>query len=198
VRTAERTTLTRVRWGGAAAVLAGLTYGAAGLLDKPGVSGYVGTLVSVLSVAIPAMFLGGLLGLHSRLLLRAGSSLASGAGFLVGCLGAMLGVIEAIGLEQSFLGSTRIGSWWWVLLLAGLTFMGLAALSKVGLRSLAASVLVSATLGWISVLTDAAFPGVLIPMRPAHVAFAGLFCLSCVALGWMLFVRPRRLVHPKS
>jgi hypothetical protein len=50
-------TLIRVRWGGAAAVLAGLSYGAAGFLDKPGMSGHASVLVSVLSVATPVLFL---------------------------------------------------------------------------------------------------------------------------------------------
>ncbi len=194
----ERTELARVRWGGAAAVLAGLSYGAAGLLDRPGMSGYAGALVSVLSAAIPALFLGGLLGLRSRVLLWAGSSFTSGAGFVLGCLGAMLGVVSAVGLEQTLFGPTRVGSWWWAPLLAGLALMGLATLPKVGLRPLAASVLASAALGWVSVLTDVAFPGVLVPVRSVHVVSAGLFCLSSVVWGWMLFVGPRSLVRTKS
>ncbi len=191
------TTLTRVRWGGAAAVLAGLSYGAAGLLDRPGMSGYASALVSGLSVAIPALFLGGLLGLRSRVLLRAGSSFTSGVGFVLGCLGAMLGVISAVSVEQHLLGPSRIGGWWWAPLLAGLALMGLAALPKVGLRPLAASVLVSAALGWVSVLTDVAFPGVLVPIRPVHFASAGLFCLSSVVWGWMLLVWPRSSARTK-
>jgi hypothetical protein len=59
VRSSRRTTPTRARLGGTAAVLAGLCYGAAGYLDRPGISVYTGALVSVLSVAIPALFLGG-------------------------------------------------------------------------------------------------------------------------------------------
>ena len=86
METSGRTALTRVRLGGSAAVLAGLSYGAAGYLDKPGVSGYASALVYVLSVATPTLFLGGLLGLHSRLLLGAGSSFTRGVGFLLGCL----------------------------------------------------------------------------------------------------------------
>ncbi len=192
-----RTTLTRVRWGGAAAILAGLSYGAAGLLDRPGMSGYASALVSVLSVAIPALFLGGLLGLRSRVLLRAGSSFTSGAGFVLGCLGAVIGVIHAVGLEQTLLGSTGIGGWWWAPLLAGLALMGLSTLLKVGLRPLAASVLASAALGWVSLLTDVAFPGVLVPIRPVHFASAGLFCLSSVVWGWMLLVWPRSSARTK-
>jgi hypothetical protein len=196
VKSSECMTLIRVRWGGAAAVLAGLSYGAAGFLDKPGMSGYASVLVSVLSVATPVLFLGGLLGLHSQLLLGAGSSFTRGVGFLLGCLGTMLGTIDAVGSERTFLGLTSIGSWW-ALLFAGLTLIGLATLLKGVLRALGAMMLTSGTLGWVSLLTDPAFPGVLVPIRLVHVVFAGLFCLSSVAWGWRLFVRPRSLVRPK-
>jgi hypothetical protein len=54
-------------------------------------------------------------------------------------------------------------------------------------RLLGTLVLASGTLGWVSLLTDPAFSGVLVQMRAVHVAFAALFCLSCVAWGWVLF-----------
>jgi uncharacterized integral membrane protein len=95
VQTSPPTTLTRLRLGGTAAILAGLCYGAAGYLDSPGISAFTSALVSVLSLAIPALFLGGLLGLHSRLL-TSQRSLTSGAGLLSGCLGAMLGIVGAV------------------------------------------------------------------------------------------------------
>ena len=160
-------------------------------------SGYASALVSVLSVAIPVLFLGGLLGLRSQVLLWAGSSFTSAAGFVLGCLGVVIGVIHAAGLEQTLLGSTGIGGWWWAPLLAGLALMGLSTLLKVGLRPLAASVLASAALGWVSLLTDVAFPGVLVPIRPVHFASAGLFCLSSVLWGWMLLVWPRSSARTK-
>ena len=58
-------------------------------------------------------------------------------------------------------------------------------------KLLGALVLASATLGWVSLLTDPAFPGVLVPMRAVHVAFAALFCTSAVVWGWVLFSNPR-------
>ncbi len=193
-----RTALNRIRLGGTAAVLAGLSYGAAGYLDKPDISVYTSAFVSVLGVATPALFVGGLLGLHCRLLFGAQRSFASGAGFVVSCLGAVLGVIDAlVGLEQTFLGFSRIGSWWWVLLLAGLTLMGLATLLKEVTWPLGALVLASGILGWVSLLTDPAFSGVLVPIRPAHVAFAAVFCLGWVAWGSMLLMEPHSLVRPK-
>jgi hypothetical protein len=53
MRSSPRTTPTRARLGGTAAVSAGLCYGAAGFFDRPDTD----ALVSVLSVALPALFL---------------------------------------------------------------------------------------------------------------------------------------------
>ena len=186
MRSSPRTTPTRARLGGTAAVLAGLCYGAAGFLDRPAISGYTGALVSVLSVAFPALFLGGLLGLHARLPDATQTDFASSAGivgFVFGCFGALLGIADALGLE-----GTAITFFWWVLLLAGLTLMGLAASLRGGLRLLGVVVSISGALGWVSVLTDPAFSGVLVPMRPVHVAFAAAFCLSTVVWGAVLMV----------
>ena len=186
MRSSPRTTPTRARLGGTAAVLAGLCYGAAGYFDRPGISGYTGALVSVLSVAFPALFLGGLLGLQARLPDATQTDFASSAGivgFVFGCFGAVLGIARALGLE-----GTAITFCYWVLLLAGLTLMGLAASLRGGLRLLGAVVSISGALGWVSVLTDPAFSGVLVPMRPVHVAFAAAFCLSWVVWGAVLMV----------
>ena len=198
MQTSPPTTLLPLRLGAAAAILAGLCYGAAGYLDRPAISGFTSALVSVLSVAIPALFLGGLLGLHSRLLLTSQSTLTSGAGLLSGCLGAMLGIVGAVGLEQTpYPELMRITEWWWAPLLAGLALMGLAAFLKEGLRPLGALVLISGALGWASLLTDPAFSGVLLPMRPVHVVSAAVFCLSSVAWGSMLLVMPHSQKRPK-
>ena len=186
MRSSPRTTPTRARLGGTAAVLAGLCYGAAGYFDSPGISGYTGALLSVLSVAFPALFLGGLLGLHARLPDATQTDFASSAGivgFVFGCFGAVLGIAGALGLE-----GTATTFFWWVLLLAGLTLMGLAASLRGGLRLLGAVVSISGALGWVSLLTDPAFSSVLVPMRPVHVAFAAAFCLSSVVWGAVLMV----------
>ena len=186
MRSSPRTTPTRARLGGTAAVLAGLCYGAAGYFDRPGISGYTGALVSVLSVAFPALFLGGLLGLQARLPDATQTDFASSAGivgFVFGCFGAVLGIAGALGLA-----GTATPLFWWVLFLVGLTLMGLAASLRGGLRLLGAVVSISGALGWVSLLTDPAFSGVLVPMRPVHVAFAAAFCLSWVVWGAVLMV----------
>jgi hypothetical protein len=186
MRSSPRTRPTRARLGGTAAVFAGLCYGAAGYLDRPGISGYIDALVSVLSVAVPALFLGALLGLQTRLPPATRTDFASSVGvvgFLVGCLGAVLGALGALGLEL-----TATTEWWWVPLFEGLTLMGLAALLKGGQRLLGAVVSISGALGWVSLLTDPAFSVVLMPMRSVHVVFAAAFCLSVVVWGSVLMV----------
>ena len=73
------------------------------------------------------------------------------------------------------------------MLYTGLTVVGVATHGKDAPRLLGALVLGSGTLGWASLLTDPGFSGVLVSMRSLHVAFAALFCLSCVVLGVVLF-----------
>ena len=196
MRSSPRTTPTRARLGGFAAVLAGLCYGAAGYFDIPAISGYTGALVFMLSGALPALFLGGLLGLHARLPDATQTDFASSAGFVgfvFGCFGAVLGIAGALGLAGTIASALRVPGtaipfFGWVLLLAGLTLMGLAASLTGGLRLLGTVVSISGALGWVSVLTDPAFSGVLVPMRPVHVAFAAAFCLSWVVWGALLMV----------
>ena len=189
----------RIWWGGAAAAMAGLAYGAAGYLDRPGMSGYAGALVSVLSAVFPVLLLGGLLGLRYRLLLAGTRSFTGGMGFVLGCLGAMLGVVAGFGSVLPFFGLLPIiGHWWWAPLFAGLTLMGLSALPSEVQRRLGALVLASGVLGWVSLLTDAAFPGALMPVRPVHIALAAAFCLSCVLWGGMLLVGTHRPQRPNS
>src|SRR5215218_6661049 len=187
MRSSPRTTPTRARLGGTTAVLAGLCYGAAGFFDRP----HTDAPFSVLSVAIPALFLGGLLGLHTQLPDATQTDFASSAGFVgfvFGCFGAVLGIAGELGLQGTIPGALRLPGtaipfFYWVMLLAGLTLMGLAASLRGGLRLLGAVVSISGALGWVSLLTDPAFSSVLMPMRPVHVAFAAAFCLSWVVWG---------------
>jgi hypothetical protein len=79
---------------------------------------------------------------------------------------------------------------WLTPLFGGLAVAGAATLlSEDAARLLGAMVLASATLGWVSLLTEPAFPVVLVPTRPVHVVFAALFCISAIAWGGALFRR---------
>jgi len=231
----EASFLSLVRWGAAAACLGGISYGAAGYLDRPDASGFViGVVVPVLLVTTPTLFLGGLVGLYSWL--GGGASLLQRVGLLVGLIGTVLGVFDESNWWESnrwlplYVGLIAVGGiilvglyfwlgggdsplartgllvgligtalgvfdgldWWegldwWILLFAGLTAVGVGMIVEDALRLLEALVLASGTFGWVSLLTDPAFSGVLVPMRPVHVTFAALFCLSCVAWGLVLF-----------
>jgi len=178
------------RWGGAAC-LAGLSYGALGYLDDPDSPAFVvGTVVPALELSTPALFLGGLLGLYSWLggvggRLRGTGLVVGMLGLVVGMLGTVLGVVQGL-------------NWWptlpylenWLIpLFAGLAVVGAATLlfEEAQRLFLGAMVLASATLGWVSLLTDPAFPGVLVSARAVHVGFAALFCMSAIAWGWTLF-----------
>ena len=121
-----------------------------------------------------------------------------GLGILVGVYswpgregGPLRRVALPVGLAGTVLGLFDGLDWWeldwWILLFFALTAVGLDMVLEGASRLLGMLVLASGALGWVSLLTDPAFSGVLVPTRPGHVAFAALFCLSCVAWGWALF-----------
>ena len=84
------------RWGAAATSLGGISYGGAwGYLDNPDASEFViGTVVPVLGLTTPTLFLGGLICLYSWL--GRGAGPLQRTGLLVGLLGTMLGVINGL------------------------------------------------------------------------------------------------------
>ena len=82
-------------WGAVAACLGGISYGAWGYVDNPDASGFViGVVRPVLRVTMPALFLGGLVGLYYRLG-REGSP-AQRTGLLVGLVGTVLGSFDGL------------------------------------------------------------------------------------------------------
>jgi hypothetical protein len=122
---------------------------------------------------------------------------AVGLGILVGLYfwprggGPLRRVALPVGLVGTVLGLLDGLDWWepdwWILLFIALTAAGLEIVFGEASRVLGGLVLASGALGWLSLLTDPAFSGVLVPTRPVHVAFAALFCLSCLAWGVTLF-----------
>jgi hypothetical protein len=156
-------------------------------LDDPDSPEFViGTVVPALELTTPALFLGGFVGPYSQLG-RGGGRLRR-MGLVVGMLGGTaLGVVQGLDWWPTlpYLGN------WLTPLFSGLAVAGAATLLfEDAPRLLGAMVLVSAILGWVSLLTDPAFPGVLVPTRAVHVGFAALFCASAIAWGWVLFRRP--------
>ena len=176
-RRMEASARSLARWGGTAAWLGGISYGAWGYLDNPDASGFViGVVGPVLRVTTPALFLGSLVGLYSWP--GGGGGPLRRFGLLVGSIGAVLGLFDELDWWEPN---------WWLALLVGLTAVGLDMVFGEASRLLGVLVLASGTFGWVSLLTDPAFSGVLVPTRPVHVAFAALFCLSCLAWGVTLF-----------
>ena len=182
------------RWGGVAACLGGISYGAYGYFsDNPDMPRLViAAVIPLLKLATPALFLGGLVGLHSWLGSRfgEGGSPLERTGLVVGLLGSVVGLLGSVVDEEHGMGLwaklPHLGGGR-TLLYTGLIVVGVATLSKDASRLLGALVLGSGTLGWVSLLTDPDFSGVLVSMRSLHVAFAALFCLSCVVWGGVLF-----------
>jgi hypothetical protein len=182
------------RWGGTAACLGGISYGAYGYFsDNPDMSRIVITaVIPLLKLATPALFLGGLVGLHFWLgsQFGGGGSRLERAGVVLGLLGSVVGLLGSVVDEEH-----RMGLWATLphlgggrtLLYTGLTVVGVATLGRDAPRLLGALVLGSGTLGWVSLLTDPGYSGLLVSMRLLHVAFAALFCLSCVVWGGVLF-----------
>jgi hypothetical protein len=85
------------RWGGVATCLGGISYGAYGhFSENPDVPRLViAAVVPLLKLATPALFLAGLVGLHSWLGSRfgGGGSPLERAGVVLGLLGSMVGLL---------------------------------------------------------------------------------------------------------
>jgi hypothetical protein len=134
----------------------------------------------LLYASLTAVGIGILIGL-SFWLERGGGGPLRRTGLLVGLVGTVLGLFD--GLDWWELE-------WWILLFAALTVVGVGmVVEDASRRLLGVVVLASGTLGWVSLLTDPDFSGVVVPIRPVHFVFAALFCLSCVVWGWLLFRR---------
>jgi hypothetical protein len=146
-------------------------------LDNPDASKFVDSVVvPVLGVATPALFLGVLTGLYFWPV--GGGGPLRRAALPVGLAGTALGLFDGMDWWEPD---------WWILLFVALTVVGLDMVLGEESRLLGVLVLASGVLGWISLLTDPAFSGVLVPTYPVHFAFAALFCLSCLAWGVALF-----------
>jgi hypothetical protein len=182
------------RLGGVAACLGGISYGAYGYLsDNPDMPGLlIEAVVPLLKLATWALFFGGLVGLHFWLGSRlggGGSRLLERAGVVVGLLASVVGLLASMVDEEHGMGlwATLPQGKEQALLYTGLTVVGVATLGKDAPRLVGALVLASGILGWVSLLTDPGFSGVLVPMGSLHVALAALFCLSWVVWGGVLF-----------
>ncbi len=187
----EDSSSARRRWGGVAAAFAGISYGTVGYLHGIDSPSYVSAVLPLLAVATPALFLVGLVGLHSQL-----GGIANRLGetaFLLGFAGTGLGVFAEVVAWWPIPWIAR--NWWaqlytfsWLAqLFASLTLVGITTVVKEHLRRWGALVLTSGMFGCVSLVTDPDSSAALVPMRLAHVTFAALFCLSSIVWGCLLF-----------
>jgi hypothetical protein len=157
------------------ALLVGLTGTVLGVFD--GLDWWESDRWIALYAALTAVGLGILVGLYFWPAGGGGGPLRRAA-LPVGLVGTVLGLFDGLDWWEPD---------WWPLLFLALTAAGLEMIFEEASRLLGVPVFASGVLGWVSLLTDPAFSGVLVPTRPVHVAFAALFCLSCVAWGVALF-----------
>jgi hypothetical protein len=118
-RRMETSSAPLARWGAAATSLGGISYGAWGYLDNPDASEFViGTVVPVLGLTTPTLFLGGLICLYSWL--GRGAGPLQRTGLLVGLLGTRLGVINGLdwgmraGGGRCYVPASRLWAWAWL------------------------------------------------------------------------------------
>ena len=167
---------------------------------------YLDSAVAALAVLVPTLFLVGLTGLAGLLAKgmvgqrRILAAPVAAVGFALAFAGAAVGVVRGIegGLgwyDAYFLGrqnTTAFGLFvpWWIewtsVFLAGLTVVGVAALSVDGPKAPRALPLVMGVAGWAYYLTGSGGPDA---VYLSHVFFGLSFGLCWVALGSALFRR---------
>ena len=157
-----------------AALLVGLTGTVLGVFDK--LDWWESDRWIPLYAALTAVGLGILVGLYFWP--GGGGATLRRAALAVGLAGTALGLFDGLDWWEPD---------WWSLLFVALTAAGLEMVFWEASRFLGALLFASGVLGWVSLLTDPAFSYVLVPTQQVHVAFAALFCLSCVVWGVALF-----------
>src|SRR5215203_320137 len=174
-----------VRWGGLAALLAGVLFAAWGYIDRDVGPSYLIPVVVVLSYIVPLLFFLGLVGLQVRCWGRVGwlgeigfvlSFVATGRG-VAGRFVDVYACCYPYFVER---GWPTLLLDWLVWLLVGLTLVGLAAIRTKALRGYGALLLTMTLVGWIYFFTDS---GDSLEAQVVHIVFGILFSLSWVALG---------------
>jgi len=176
------------RGGGLAALLAGVLFATWGYIDSDVMSSYLISIEVVLSYSVPLLFLVGLAGLQARCWGRVGW--LGEIGFVLGFIAAGRGVVVhfaevAAGFYDYFIerGWPTLPLDWLFWLFAGLTLIGVAAVSTKALRGYGAVLLAMASCSWVYIFTDSAH---ILEARLLHNVFGTLFSLSWVVLGCKL------------
>lgn len=181
-----------LRLSGHGAIVAGALFLVWGYLHRPGLPLYLEAVVAVASLAVPVLFLTGLMGLYVRCQRGAGrlGELGIALAGVGSALGALKGVVDVAvpSLYPYDAPSDRIllllGSVWPTSLFVGLSLVGGTLLVRASaLRALGGLVLATGACGFAHSFTDAGAP---FEARWVHVGFGILFGLGWMALGLAL------------
>jgi hypothetical protein len=173
-----------LRWCGVAGVLGGLLFVVWGYIDRRNTPEHLMAVVHILAFIVPALFLVAVVGLS--VLWRSRLGVLGWAGLVLTVYGWGMSVVEAVAGFLPVWAFFAQRGWspylldWVVMMLAGLTLMGVATARRKQWGGMGALVLVMAALGWGYYLTDT---GAVLEARSVHIGFGLLFSLGWVVLG---------------
>jgi hypothetical protein len=164
-----------------------------GYIDGPNLSEDLRTPTHVLPFAVPVLFLVALVGVSVLRESRVGVLRWAGIALAVYAWGwSVVGAIvggEAVWVYFAQRGWPHYLSAWFLIMLTGLTLIGVAKLRSGSSRGIGALVLAMAVFGWAYTLTDS---HAVLEARSVHIGSGLLFSLSWVALGLMLWSEAMR------
>jgi hypothetical protein len=169
----------------------GVLFGAWGYIHRDDAPSYSIAVASTLAFVVPLLFLVALAGLHARRRGRVGW--LGGTGFAFAFIGSAWGSVDSV-VDMSYWHEYVSSKGWLPLLLGWLPLLCIG-LMVVGLThatgrnkpdSLGSSLFATGVVGWAYCFTEKASGGI-VEVRPAHIAFGVLFCLSWMVLGYALW-----------
>src|SRR5215211_3810371 len=173
-----------LRWCGFAGLLGGVLFVVWGYIDRPNIPENLITVVYVLALAVPTLFLAAVFGL--AVLWRSRLGMLGWMGMALAVYAWGWRVVSAIVGGEAVLAYFAQRAWphylasWSLFMLIGLTLMGVATVRSGWSRRISAVVLATGVFGWVYNLTDS---GAVLEARSVHIGFGLLFSLGWVVLG---------------
>jgi hypothetical protein len=171
-----------------------------GYIDRPNIPENLMALIRVLAFVVPALFLAAVSGFSVLQRSRLGG--LGWIGMALAVYGLGWGVVTAIvggASVWTYFAQRGLSHYlhdWVLLLLIGLTLMGIATVRSGPPRGTGALVLATGMFGWVYYLTET---GVVLEARSVHIGFGLLFSLGWVALGVRLLAAgTRRAQSPEA
>ena len=155
-----------------------------GYIDRPNIPENLITVIYVLALAVPTLFLAAVFGL--AVLWRSRLGMLGWMGMALAVYAWGWRVVSAIVGGEAVLAYFAQREWphylasWSLFMLIGLTLMGVATVRSGWSRRISAVVLATGVFGWVYNLTDS---GAVLEARSVHIGFGLLFSLGWVVLG---------------